>query len=90
LAHCTLKVRQLTQEIKDIAESAQADVGYDYIWLDDVTYLDWQRYHDLADSAFSLTSAHIFLLLNHTSFRVGQLYVPGNLDSEWHSPFTPY
>lgn len=23
------------------------DIGLDYAWLDDVTYSDWQRYHDL-------------------------------------------
>lgn len=30
-----------------MAESAQNDVGLDYVWLEDVTYNDWQRYHDL-------------------------------------------
>lgn len=30
-----------------MAENAQADIGLDYVWLDDVTYADWQRYHDL-------------------------------------------
>jgi len=36
-----------TEPVKNIAESGQADVGYGYVWLADVTYLDWQRYHDL-------------------------------------------
>ena len=42
------QVEKLTKEIKDIAERAQADIGLDYAYLDDVTYHDWQRYHDLA------------------------------------------
>lgn len=28
--------------IKSIAEDGQADIGLDYAWLDDVTYMDWQ------------------------------------------------
>lgn len=36
--------------MKDIADRAQADIGLDYAWLDDVTYDDWQRYHDLERS----------------------------------------
>ena len=28
--------------VKDIAENAQADIGLDYAWLDDVTYMDWR------------------------------------------------
>lgn len=31
---------------------AQADLGMDYSWLGDVTYKDWQRYHDLAQGTF--------------------------------------
>ncbi|KAL1742124.1 hypothetical protein HDZ31DRAFT_84358 [Schizophyllum fasciatum] len=34
-------------KVKALAERAQADIGVDYAWLDDVTYSDWQRYHDL-------------------------------------------
>ena len=30
-----------------MAEQAQANLGMDYAWLEDVTYMDWQRYHDL-------------------------------------------
>ncbi|KAF4610964.1 hypothetical protein D9613_006694 [Agrocybe pediades] len=37
--------------VKNVAERAQADIGLDYAWLEDVTYLDWQRYHDLARGA---------------------------------------
>ncbi|KAJ3501606.1 hypothetical protein NMY22_g18867 [Coprinellus aureogranulatus] len=33
--------------IKDLAETAQANLAMDYAWLDDVTYRDWQNYHDL-------------------------------------------
>lgn len=34
-------------KIKNMAEHAQASLGMDYAWLEDVTYMDWQRYHDL-------------------------------------------
>jgi hypothetical protein len=59
------KVKQATEEVRDLADKAQADVGYDYIWLADVTYQDWQRYHALVGSErFCATSntpvAHLY------------------------------
>jgi hypothetical protein len=49
----------VVEAVRDVADKAQADVGYDYIWLADVTYYDWQRYHALVGSecfrAFSCT-----------------------------------
>ena len=36
-----------TAPIQVLVERAQADIGLDYAWLDDVTTQDWQRYHDL-------------------------------------------
>ncbi|KAK0457863.1 uncharacterized protein EV420DRAFT_1643710 [Desarmillaria tabescens] len=36
-----------SREVKALAEKAQSDLGLDYAWLEDVTYEDWQRYHDL-------------------------------------------
>ena len=30
-----------------MAEQAQASLGMDYAWLESVTYMDWQKYHDL-------------------------------------------
>ncbi|THH12437.1 hypothetical protein EW146_g7696 [Bondarzewia mesenterica] len=41
------EVTKVSDEVRDLADRAQADVGLDYAWLDDVTYQDWQRYHDL-------------------------------------------
>ncbi|EKM50511.1 uncharacterized protein PHACADRAFT_263840 [Phanerochaete carnosa HHB-10118-sp] len=41
------EVRRLAGEVKDITDRAQADIGLDYAWLEDVTYRDWQRYHAL-------------------------------------------
>ncbi|KAI0687143.1 hypothetical protein C8T65DRAFT_590613 [Cerioporus squamosus] len=41
------EVEKVTKAVKDLAEHAQADIGLDYAYLDDVTYNDWQRYHDL-------------------------------------------
>lgn len=36
-----------------MADSAQSNLGMDYAWLDDVTYHDWDNYHDLARSTSS-------------------------------------
>jgi len=55
LSACHLIVRQLqvvTSEVKALADRAQADLGMDYAWLDDVTYYDWQNYHDLMRGEF--------------------------------------
>ena len=38
-------------DVKSMAEEAQGDLGLDYAWLDDVTYNDWQKYHDLMRSS---------------------------------------
>ncbi|TBU47545.1 hypothetical protein BD309DRAFT_988016 [Dichomitus squalens] len=51
-----VEVEKLTAEIKDLAERAQADIGLDYAYLDDVTYQDWQRYHDLARRSENFTA----------------------------------
>lgn len=40
----------MAKEVRDVADDAQGDVGFDYIWLADVTYHDWNRYHDLVRS----------------------------------------
>ncbi|KAI0766674.1 hypothetical protein BD413DRAFT_480869, partial [Trametes elegans] len=50
------EVKKLTAEIQDIADRAQADVGLDYAYLGDVTYNDWQRYHDLARKSENFTA----------------------------------
>ncbi|KAJ3890854.1 hypothetical protein GG344DRAFT_48605 [Lentinula edodes] len=50
-----LEVRELevqeyhraTKEVKTFAQKAQGDMGMPMAWLDDVTYQDWQKYHDL-------------------------------------------
>ncbi|KAI0369129.1 hypothetical protein BV20DRAFT_1053422 [Pilatotrama ljubarskyi] len=52
------EVKKVTDEIKDIVDRAQADIGLDYAYLDDVTYMDWQRYHDLARKGDNFT-AHV-------------------------------
>jgi len=49
------ELKQITEEVKDLAERAQADIGLDYAWLDDVTYADWQRYHDLVRESENFT-----------------------------------
>ena len=35
--------------LEDIANEAQADLGMEYAWLDDVSTHDWTRYHKLKD-----------------------------------------
>ncbi|KAF8074683.1 hypothetical protein FPV67DRAFT_1665432 [Lyophyllum atratum] len=42
--------------VKAFAERAQGDIGLDYAWLDDVTYYDWQKYHDLMRAAENFTA----------------------------------
>lgn len=37
--------------VKGLAQTAQADIGLQYAWLEDVTYADWQSYHELMNSA---------------------------------------
>ena len=49
------KVKLAADTVRDVADSAQDDLAYDYIWLDDVTYLDWKRYHDLLESEFCVS-----------------------------------
>ncbi|KAJ7230493.1 hypothetical protein GGX14DRAFT_410949 [Mycena pura] len=38
----------IIKQVKDACSQAQGDVGLDLSWLSDVTYADWQVYHDLA------------------------------------------
>ncbi|KAI0331643.1 hypothetical protein GY45DRAFT_1248405, partial [Cubamyces sp. BRFM 1775] len=52
------EVNKVVEEVKDIVDKAQADIGLDYAYLDDVTYMDWQRYHDLARKGENFT-AHV-------------------------------
>ncbi|KAL0066094.1 hypothetical protein AAF712_006925 [Marasmius tenuissimus] len=42
---------RLNREVKGLTDRAQSDIGMDYAWLEDVTYEDWQRYHDLMRAA---------------------------------------
>jgi len=46
-------VDKATEEVAELAEKAQADIGLDYSWLDDVTTDDWVRYHDLMRCALN-------------------------------------
>ena len=40
----------MAENVREVADQGQGDIGYDYIWLGDVTYQDWQRYHALVGS----------------------------------------
>ena len=52
LTSACLQVEKASTAVQTVADDAQADIGLDYAWLDDVTYLDWRRYHALLDSKF--------------------------------------
>ncbi|KAL5492501.1 hypothetical protein ACEPAI_3948 [Sanghuangporus weigelae] len=43
------EIEKASNAVRAVAEDAQADIGLDYAWLDDVTYMDWKRYHALID-----------------------------------------
>ncbi|KAL5531376.1 hypothetical protein ACEPAG_4253 [Sanghuangporus baumii] len=43
------EIEKASSAVRTVAEDAQADIGLDYAWLDDVTYMDWKRYHALID-----------------------------------------
>ncbi|KZT70767.1 hypothetical protein DAEQUDRAFT_744570 [Daedalea quercina L-15889] len=49
------EVRKVADSVKDHAENAQVDIGMDYAYLDDTTYQDWQRYHDLVRRSENFT-----------------------------------
>ncbi|KAA1468908.1 hypothetical protein DENSPDRAFT_815552 [Dentipellis sp. KUC8613] len=59
------EVETVTAEVRDLADTAQADIGIDYVWLDDVTYADWQRYHDLLRRSDNFTE-HAWSVQNGT------------------------
>jgi len=76
-----------TDKVKEIAESGQSDVGFDYIWLDDVTHEDWTRYHDLIRSKF-----FVHAQFHSTMFflRVRKLHGLRIFYPEWVPPFATY
>ncbi|PCH44428.1 hypothetical protein WOLCODRAFT_139004 [Wolfiporia cocos MD-104 SS10] len=50
-----VEVRKVADAVRDVADRGQADLGMDYAYLDDVTYNDWQRYHDLLRKSDNFT-----------------------------------
>lgn len=54
------QVRKVAEVVKDHAENAQVDIGMDYAYLDDTSYQDWQRYHDLVRSELLFTNGQAF------------------------------
>lgn len=52
--------------MKHLAETAQSDIAMDYAWLDDVTYRDWQAYHDLVRSEWKFIFDWFIFLAQHT------------------------
>jgi hypothetical protein len=47
--HDSLQFEASVTMLDEIANEAQADLGMDYAWLDDVSVHDWTRYHKLKD-----------------------------------------
>jgi len=45
-------VEAAIKRVEKFADDAQADLGMDYAWLDDVSVKDWTRYHGLGKSTF--------------------------------------
>lgn len=56
-----LQLQVAISQVKTLADRAQADLGMDYAWLDDVTYNDWQNYHDLMRGEFHCPRLFRFL-----------------------------
>ena len=52
LCNPSCQVEAAIKRVEKFADDAQADLGMDYAWLDDVSVKDWTRYHDLGRSAF--------------------------------------
>jgi len=48
------EIERLVSDVRDLGTTAQADLGLDYAWLDDVTVKDWTRYHGLLNVAKDL------------------------------------
>lgn len=49
------EIDSAAETVKAFADRAQSDIGLDYAWLDDVTYYDWQKYHDLMRTSENFT-----------------------------------
>jgi len=60
------KAEEIGAESRAIADAGQADIGMDYAWLDDVSYLDWQRYHNLVGKSNNHTPICSLLWMAHT------------------------
>ncbi|THH10345.1 hypothetical protein EW145_g1375 [Phellinidium pouzarii] len=43
------EIEKASNIVRGTAEDGQADIGLGYAWLDDVTYMDWRRYHALLE-----------------------------------------
>jgi len=45
------EVKKAADVVEDLAGNAQGDIGLSWAFLDDVTHLEWKRYHAFANSA---------------------------------------
>ncbi|KAF9650112.1 hypothetical protein BDM02DRAFT_1514412 [Thelephora ganbajun] len=72
-------VEKATTAVAELAEKAQADIGLDYSWLDDVTTDDWVRYHDLMRSSDSFRSEFCLPTFSRLTFITSTLCLPVHL-----------
>jgi len=79
--------------IKDLASRAQGDLALDYTWLDDVTFLDWQKYHDLMRGKFEYVSLLQILFLIccpvYDTFGVTARQIANGTSTDPHPPSDP-
>jgi len=75
---------EAAQPVKKLAEDAQSDLSMDYAWLEDVTYQDWQTYHDLMRSTCYSFHCEFAILTSHNS--IHKLRAKGARDPRWHRP----
>ena len=75
------EVARASQAVRAVAEKAQSDMAMEYAYLDDVTYLDWQRYHALMDTSDKFTD-EMRALQNGTALANPVVTVLEGLESE--------
>ncbi|KAI0675681.1 hypothetical protein C8Q78DRAFT_1005911 [Trametes maxima] len=50
------EVQKVADEVRNLVDTAQAELGLPYAYLDDVTYQDWERYHALMKKSDNFTA----------------------------------
>jgi hypothetical protein len=75
LCNHSYQVEAAIKRVQNFADDAQADLGMDYAWLDDVCVKDWTRYHDLGRSTFEgFVAAILANMMSLAAKRWGDIY----------------